>query len=566
MKNTGVKILLSTVLMAGTFGCTASNNGSTSATASATTNNSTTRTTTFGDVNGIANDGSMVWYGIPYAANPTGDLRWSAPQDPEKWTDTLDCTQPHTVAMQFATDADTGKTISKGTDDCLNLDVYSTENADNLPVLVYIHGGNNQSGNSQEIEGNEIVKRDNCIYVSLSYRLGLLGFNCLPALLDNTNNTGNFTMLDIAKALDWIKSNISTFGGDPNNITVSGFSAGGRDVMAMLISPIFKGKFDKAIAFSGGMTTSDVDMSVSQIATLIAPLAVEDGKASDENTAKTWLMEDTTEVKDYLYSIESSRLASAVGNANIRMSAFPHLYEDDVVIPSEGFDTTTYNNVPLLMLTGSSEFSFFNASSPVFSSDEWKAMDTETQAAGVEFGNLYGSDMYRIFNTQMSAEKMYSNYQSDIYLCQVDYGSINSASKIDTYGAFHGIFVPMLADTNGYTGIYDFTQAGYQDMATKFNSYLANFLKTGNPNGDDLTEWKKWNLSEKLTQVFDADATSATITSKNVYKTYDQIMSEMDADTTVDETVKKLVISGSMNGRWFSDAVDAKYNNESLWK
>ena len=125
-----------------------------------------------------------------------------------------------------------------GTEDCLNLDIYSTKNAEKLPVLVFLHGGNNQTGNTKEIIGSDMVVKNDMVFVSVNYRLGLLGFNCLPALQTEAGSTGNYALLDIAKSLDWVKDNIAEFGGDPENITISGFSAGGRDVMAMLLSLI----------------------------------------------------------------------------------------------------------------------------------------------------------------------------------------------------------------------------------------------------------------------------------------------------------------------------------------
>ena len=521
--------------------------------------------TAYGDVIGLEKDGVQVFYGVPYGAVPAGDLRWQAPADPESWDEPLDCTQVHEVAMQYSTDSDTGITSAIGTEDCLNLAVYTTPSAENLPVLVYIHGGNNQSGNTEEVMGTQIVTRDDCVYVSLSYRLGLLGFNCLPALLTEEGSTGNFTLLDISKALGWIKENIAAFGGDPENITVSGFSAGGRDVMAMLISPLFEGQFQKAIAFSGGMTTADLEMSQNQIASFLAPLAVEDGKADDEDSAREWLLKPDEEVREYLYSIESERLASLVGNASIRMAAFPHLYEDDIVLPKEGFDTENYNSVPVMMLTGSTEFSFFNNFDGSYFAPDWMAFDEETQAAGNAFGNRYGSDMYRIFNTQMSAEAMYDKYDAPIYECQVNYGSDESAYPIDMFGSFHGIFVPMLSDINGY-GFYDFSEPGYQDMGAKYNAYLRNFLYTGDPNGEGLEEWPAWEPEAKSTQIFDAVDGAASVTTENVFKTYDEIMDEMDADDSIPDDAKAYVIANSMRGRWFSDALDNRYGNESLWK
>ena len=179
---------------------------------------------TIGKVKGIKKDSTYIWYGIPYGADTSGENRWHAPKDPEKWQSTLDRTKPGDVALQASS-----KGVI-GSENALNLDVYRPDNSkDKLPVLVYIHGGNNQTGQAQEISGQSFVKSHDAIYISVNYRLGVLGFNPLPSLQKGTDeeNSGNYTLLDIKHSLDWIKDNISNFGGDAENITVSGFSAGG---------------------------------------------------------------------------------------------------------------------------------------------------------------------------------------------------------------------------------------------------------------------------------------------------------------------------------------------------
>lgn len=108
--------------------------------------------------------------------------------------------------------------------------------------MFYLHGGNNQTGTSAEFNPQLVATELNAVIVTVNYRLGALGFNPLQALNtgDKIEDSGNYALLDIKLSLDWVKENIAAFGGNPNNITVSGFSAGGRDVMAMLISPIFE--------------------------------------------------------------------------------------------------------------------------------------------------------------------------------------------------------------------------------------------------------------------------------------------------------------------------------------
>jgi para-nitrobenzyl esterase len=519
--------------------------------------------TVYGPVTGTEEAGVRIWYGIPYGKTPAGTLRWQAPQSPDAWKEPLSCTDSPAPALQLS-----GKNIT-GTEDCLRLTVYSAEGSRNQPVLVYIHGGNNQTGTSEEIPGTELAKKAGCVYVSVDYRLGLLGFNCLPALTKYSGGTGNYSMLDMAAALDWIKNNIGQFGGNPCNITVSGFSAGGRDVMAMLISPLFKNKFQKAVVFSGGMTTADVSLSSAKIAAAIAPLAVADGKAQDESAAEKWLLTDGNDVRTYLYSLSPDRLAALMGNAGIRMSVFPHLYRDGVVISENGFDTKNYNSVPLMMLTGSTEFSLFCQFDGYFAGTDMSSYTKEQIDAAKNFATVYGSDMYRIFNAQCSAEKMAGAYKSNIYICQINYGSsLSAVHDTGVFGAFHGIFVPMLSTKNNYSGMFKdaFTKPGYTAMAAAYTAYLANFLRNGNPNGQGLDTWNSWTPEQKDSMVFDATESSTVIKLADVSTTYDKIMDVMDSDTSLPSDLKKLVIAHVLNGRWFSDTLDARYQNADMWK
>lgn len=540
-------------MLAGCSNNGGSASGSSSGSAASEPQAASTRTTQYGDVTGAVSDGVEVYYNVPYGKEPAGDLRWHAPEAPDAWDKALDCSESTKKALQMATitneDGDSVRE-AQGTTDCLNLDVYTTADAEMRPVLVYVHGGNNQTGTATEIPGFEVVKQADAVYVSLDYRLGLLGYNCLPALLDDEVTTGNFGMLDIAAGLQWVRDNIEQFGGDPENVTVSGFSAGGRNVMAMLVSPLFEGLFDRAIAFSGGMTIADQAESVAVIAQTIAPLAVEDGKAATEEEAAAWLQQDDAEVRDYLFGLDAERLTSLMSDAGIRMSAFPHLFGDGVMLPETGFENAEYvNDVPLIMLTGANEFSMFCAGNPVY-----EECGDEADAA-FTFAETYGSDLYRVFNTQSSAAQMDGAYQSDMYLTQVDYGAPASENAIDVYGSFHGIFAPALGSHN-YDAIYDFTEKGYQDMAGQFLGYLKNFLATGDPSKGMDVAWPAWTSADKQTLVLDATDGSAKIEAADVYKEPAQIIAEAQADTSVSDQTKQRVLTEVMNGRWFSTLLD----------
>jgi para-nitrobenzyl esterase len=533
----------------------------------------TLQNTKYGQVQGYEeNQGkTLIWKGVPYAKAPVGELRWKAPVDPDSWTSTLDATKDGKMGIQLAN----GKIA--GSEDCLNLDIYRPNtNQTDLPVLLYIHGGNNQTGTSTEISAKKLAVNANCIVVSVNYRLGALGFNSLPALKTGNKNedSGNYTLLDISKSLDWIKDNIKSFGGDNKNITASGFSAGGRDVMAMLISPIFKGQFQKAISFSGGMTTADPEDSTKVIAKAIAPLVVEDKVKATEDEAYKWLQTDGKDVRDYLYGLSADRLAKLMGNAGIRMSAFPHLYTDGTVIPKEGFDTKNYNNVPVIMLTGSKEFSLFGRFDKKFAAINDNTLLTDAELnKQLRFSLDYGSKLYELFNAEESAKKMASNYKSEIYTCDFEWGNnkdVVGNSMAQLAGAYHGVWQTFLQDeVVGFGAMYkdSFNNAGAKDLGAKFINYITHFLWYGNPNSPDLEVWKPWsNVDGSPTQlVFDADKDKASIKMSTDRIDYDKVIKEMEADTTISKEAKDQLIKEVLNGRWFSGKLDEHFGNSSLW-
>ncbi|MCX8656008.1 carboxylesterase family protein [Gilliamella sp. B2840] len=513
----------------------------------------------------------IVWTGIPYAKSPVGQLRWKKPVDPESWKGVLDATQASKIAFQLKDN----KVI--GSDDSLNLNIYRPNNkSNNLPVLVYIHGGNNQNGKAEEMTGNTLVNDIEGIFVSINYRLGPLGFNPLPALQtgDKLEDSGNYALLDIAKSLDWIKENITHFGGDANNITVSGFSAGGRDVMAMLISPIFKGKFQKAISFSGGMTIADKQDSVKVFAKAIAPLVVEDKIKPTQDEAYHWLLTNNSNVRTYLYSVSSQRLVSLMGNAGIRMSVFPHLYNDGYVIPKDGFNTHEYNSVPLIMLTGTGEFSLFAQTSPYFSDTFNNDLPTGKKLKEFNFANKYGGRLYDLFNVADSAQKMAPFYKAKIYGLEIEFGQDSNSvgSHMALFGAFHGVFLPLLdADSQNYDRLIGnaYKTQGAKQLSMTLKKYLNNFIHSGDPNGTDLVYWNNWttehNKANNAYLYMNADKVKAIAYMGGKKLTYSDVLNEMDDDQSINQKTKKVIISEVLNGRWFSSELDQRYNNKSLW-
>lgn len=502
------------------------------------------------------------WLGVPYAKSPVGELRWKAPQKADKWEKTKDVSKYGDTAIQFSN----GEV--KGSEDALNLDVVRPNNSKkDLPVVVYLHGGNNQSGTSQEIKGNTIVNDIDAVYISVNYRLGALGFNPLEALKTGSQeeNSGNYSLLDIAAALDWVKANAETFGGNKDNITLTGFSAGGRDVMATLISPIFKNKYNKAISFSGGMTLADNDVSQEIFAKAIAPLAVEDKKKDTVEAAQKWLLSKDKAVGDYLNSIKAERLAPLMGNAGIRMSVFPHLYKDGYVIPKEGFETSKYNDVPVMLVTGTSEFSMFAAFDKMFMEDYMSGnlFKDQEKLAEFNYSKTYGSQLYRLSNGVDSAKQMANKYKSPIYVTEIAYGDNKEVTPklSQSLGSFHGIFEPMLQTPSNYKDFIgeSFENDGAKEMSKQFKLYLKSFIENGDPNQAKLPKWDDFTSDNQVLSI-DADKSKSKIKATKDQETADDILLKMKNDNTLTQEQKEDLNKNVLNGRWFSNPIDSLYN------
>ncbi len=213
--------------------------------------------TNSGDVEGSWEDDILIFRGIPYAAPPVGEKRWSPPTPPVPWARVRSAKESKPVAPQIVQPTGVpGKVISEPQDeDCLYLNIWTPGlDEKKRPVLVWIHGGSflTGSGSSPGYRGHVLAKRGNAVIVSINYRLGALGFLNLNAITGGRiPSTGNEGLLDQAAALQWVKENITGFGGDPNNITIFGQSAGGMSIGCQLAMPGSKGLFHKAILQSG---------------------------------------------------------------------------------------------------------------------------------------------------------------------------------------------------------------------------------------------------------------------------------------------------------------------------
>lgn len=203
-----------------------------------------------GKVAGIAMaDGSAIFYGIPYAAAPSGALRWKPPAPRAPWRGVLDGRAPAPACVQG--DAGWNADFIKGArEDCLTVSIRTPAPGGKarLPVLVYVHGGSNAAAGAGSL-AEDAIHREGIVLVRLQYRLGVFGFLGLDALRaeDRHRSSGNYALLDQIAALKWVRANIAAFGGDPKRVTVSGTSAGATDALLLTYSPLAKGLFQRAI-------------------------------------------------------------------------------------------------------------------------------------------------------------------------------------------------------------------------------------------------------------------------------------------------------------------------------
>ncbi|UOK73280.1 carboxylesterase/lipase family protein [Ancylobacter polymorphus] len=210
--------------------------------------------TTSGRLVGASAGGIETWLGIPYAAPPVGPLRWQPPQPPAPWQTP---TKANALPSSCAQNADLGPFArAGGSEDCLYLNVYRAEGAgqsdEKRAVFVWIHGGALQVGQGGDYDASKLARQGNAIVVTLNYRLGVFGFLAHPALDGEGHQFANYGLMDQQAALRWVKENIAAFGGDPNNVTISGESSGGNSVLAHIASPASKGLFQHVVAMSGG--------------------------------------------------------------------------------------------------------------------------------------------------------------------------------------------------------------------------------------------------------------------------------------------------------------------------
>lgn len=448
---------------------------------------------TSGPILGQASDraDTWEWLGVPYAAAPVGELRWKAPRAVAPWTDTL-ATQalpPECPQFDFF-----GRYV--GEEDCLYLNVWRPRSQERgLPVMVWIHGGGNNSGatNWPVYNGAKLAERANIVVVTVQYRLGPLGWLYYAPLQDgdSNDNSGNFGTLDLIAALQWVQQNISAFGGDPANVTADGESAGGADILSLMLSQQASGLFQKAIVQSAGGSVTSTESAATAAAGLVDELMALEGVTERPRT--------DAEMAAYLRSKTAREIIS-------NNPGTPAIFGDGHVIPAEGYELFASGEfpgkVPLLIGTNKDEFKLYT--NPLGYNVMPDASDELRALVG-----RYVSDLWRVGSADSIATRLRAlDDYPDIYVYRFNWGSPNANGDSplplnfgETGGAHHGSEIPFMFG-NWDTFLIDeykdllFTEdnaASREAISAVLVDYWGSFIRQGNPNGGSQPPWSPWS-------------------------------------------------------------------------
>ena len=261
--------------------------------------------THYGTFNGFLDkNGVKTWLGIPYAKPPVENLRWQAPQKLNPTDKTFDAKNFGAAAVQTVDPTEDASSYSVQSEDCLTLNIWKHSEKNNLPVMVFIHGGGFSVGGSVEslYNGSNFAAANDVIIVTINYRLNIFGFLNLAAIDSNFEDSGCLGIKDQIAALQWVKENIAEFGGNPENITIFGQSAGSISCMFLTITPAAKGLFNKAIPQSANVSFYNTPENSAKTAEKFL-------KKSGVKTVGELMKKSTDEIKNIYLQVSSGGLA-----------------------------------------------------------------------------------------------------------------------------------------------------------------------------------------------------------------------------------------------------------------
>jgi para-nitrobenzyl esterase len=471
-----------------------------------------------------ANARATLFRGIPYAAPPVGELRWRPPephlpragnQDASRFGSACPQLQGNPdwyrdVAQKFGWSPDEIPDLTDIREDCLYLNVWSQNlHGDALqPVMVWIHGGGNVNGFSHEPNylGHNLAKRD-VVVVSINYRLGALGFMAHPALTAESDRklSGNYGLLDQIAALEWVRDNIASFGGDPDQVTVFGESAGAADIGTLIASPLARDLFRRAIIQSGGYPLYDT-ATVSDDAVfgvkLMSALGVSDGPGQLEKMrALSW-----QEIVAAVPSAAPDSFAGAVVDGWLLPEPAADIFEAqeqnpvEVVIGSNANEWFMYLTQPVgerqlhavlkQRIREGHRAEILAALSKAVSGGVAAKLDLLTGAIDFHCPSLAIADAQRLLTDRVFV-----------------YRFSRIRPKGEKLLAYHGAEIPYVFDTADHWLPADGVDWALTDTML---AYWTQFAKTGDPNGAGLPNWPAFDPRTDVHQDLGDEVRTAT--------------------------------------------------------
>jgi para-nitrobenzyl esterase len=451
-----------------------------------------------GTIEGKLQGPTRTFLGIPYAAPPVGDLRWKPPAPPASWGGVRSATTFGSHCMQGPVYDDMVFRDPGGSEDCLTLNVWTPakDAAAKLPVMVWIYGGGFQAGTTSESrQDGQFLAQQNVVVVSMNYRLGIFGFFTLPELAAESgrNSAGNYGLMDQVAALQWVRRNIASFGGDPGNVTIFGESAGSFSVSAQMASPLAHGLFNKAIGESGAAFHSS--------GLSFKPLA--EREQQDSEIAASAL--GSKSLKE-LRAIPAQKILDAAFKSKDRGFQFgPDV--DGYFLPESApaiFAAKKENLVPLLAGWNRDEGSFEVSADHPVTRESMKAVATKEFGTKADaFMRLYpaetdemakrsmedfAGDRFIAWSTWKWLEAVATTGKVPVYRYRFDRSLPNDAKDKPALGAYHSAEIEYVFGTLDSKSDRLWTKED-REISALMQKYWTNFARSGDPNAPGLPSW-----------------------------------------------------------------------------
>ncbi|MBS1790247.1 MAG: carboxylesterase family protein [Acidobacteria bacterium] len=493
-----------------------------------------------GQLQGVESDGVISFKGIPFAAPPVGELRWRPPQPTPKWTGVRQATEFGRNCMQGRMGPPTGAGARPGapaaqepSEDCLYLNVWRPADsaARNLPVMVWIYGGGFVGGSSSSpnTSGVQFAKQG-VVLVAMNYRVGRFGFFAFPALSKErpNENKGNYAYMDQIAALQWVRRNIAAFGGNPNNVTIFGFSAGGVSVHSMLASPQARGLFHKAIVESGGSRDSVLTARPMR-ADGVDPNYPVSAETIGIQFAKSMGIEGTDQAA--LAKLRSLSAEEVLRGAPPQPGANAPFYETTPILDGKLITETAETaykarhqpHIPLMLGSNSADSAGnrirsrtkeeFFARFGQWSAEAKAAYDPDGTTDLATIVSRANDDFGQAEPARFAANAFAAN-GSPVYLYRFSY--VQTAMRQQARaGAPHGGEISFVFGTLG-GGRGGAPTPEDLDVSRMAQSYWVNFARTGDPNGPGLPIWPRHVAGKD--QIFDFRPDGSASASQDIRK------------------------------------------------